>query len=127
MANLFSLFEFMSIILNILLCVVCVVCCVCVCVCVCVCACACACACTCACACGCVCVCVTAPGKTGLIYTKYTFFYYSTYLLFCMCYPKSVSFIEFPLDMIGTSLLCFYFQLLCYAAVLLKFICYAQY
>ena len=41
---------------------------------------------------------VTGPGKTGLIYTKYTCLYYGTYLLFCMCYPKSVSFIEFLMD-----------------------------
>ena len=38
---------------------------------------------------------VTGPGKTGLIYTKYTCLYYGTYLLFCMCYPKSVNLIEF--------------------------------
>ena len=38
---------------------------------------------------------VTRPGKTGLIYTKCTCSYYGIYLLFCMCYPKSVSFIEF--------------------------------
>ena len=37
---------------------------------------------------------VTGPGKTGLIYTKYTCSYYGTYLLFHVCYPKSVSFIE---------------------------------
>ena len=35
----------------------------------------------------------TRPEKTGLIYTKYT--YYGAYLLFCVCYPISVSFIEF--------------------------------
>ena len=35
---------------------------------------------------------VTGPGKTGLIYTC---LYYGNYPLFCMCYPKSVSFIEF--------------------------------
>ena len=35
------------------------------------------------------------PGKTGLIYTQYTCSYYGTYLQFCMCYEKSVSFIEF--------------------------------
>ena len=37
---------------------------------------------------------VTGPGKTGLIYTKHTCLYYGTYLLFRMCYPKSVNFIE---------------------------------
>ena len=31
---------------------------------------------------------VTGPGKTGLIYTKYTCSYYATYLLFCMCYQN---------------------------------------
>ena len=41
---------------------------------------------------------VTGPGKTGLIYTKYTCLYYGTYLLFCMCYPQSVTFIEFFMD-----------------------------
>ena len=41
---------------------------------------------------------MTWPGKTGLIYTKYTCSYYGTYLLFCMCYSQSVSFIEFFLD-----------------------------
>ena len=45
-----------------------------------------------------MCVCVTGPGKTGLIYTKYTCLYYGTYLLFCMYYAKSVSFIEFLMD-----------------------------
>ena len=30
-------------------------------------------------------------------------------------------------SVLGTSLLCFYFYSLCYAAVLLKFACYAQY
>ena len=38
---------------------------------------------------------VTGPGKTGLIYTKYMCLYYGTYLQFCVCYPKSVSYIEF--------------------------------
>ena len=33
-----------------------------------------------------VCVYVTRPGKTGLIYAKYTSLYYGTYLFFCMCY-----------------------------------------
>ena len=37
---------------------------------------------------------VTGPEKTGLIYIKYIYPYYDTYLLFCMCYIKSVSFIE---------------------------------
>ena len=41
---------------------------------------------------------MTGPEKTGLIYTKYTCLYYGTYLLFCMCYAKSVSFIEFLMD-----------------------------
>ena len=41
---------------------------------------------------------MTGPGKTGLIYTKYTCLYYSTYLLFCKCYPKSVNFIEFLME-----------------------------
>ena len=38
---------------------------------------------------------VTGPEKTGLIYTKYTYLYYVAYLFFCVCYPNSVSFIEF--------------------------------
>ena len=42
---------------------------------------------------------VTGPGKTGLIYTKYTCSYYGKYLLFCICYPKSVSCIEFFMDL----------------------------
>ena len=41
---------------------------------------------------------VTRPGKIGLIYTKYSCSYYGTYILFCMCYSKSVSFIEFLID-----------------------------
>ena len=41
---------------------------------------------------------VTGPGKTGLIYRKYTCLYYGTYLLFCMCYTNSVNFIEFLMD-----------------------------
>ena len=41
---------------------------------------------------------VTGPGKTGLIYTKYTCLYYGKYLLFCMCYPQSVNCIEFFMD-----------------------------
>ena len=42
---------------------------------------------------------VTGPGKTGLIYTKYTCSYNSTYLLFCICYPKSVNIIECLMDL----------------------------
>ena len=38
---------------------------------------------------------VTGPGKTGIIYIKYNYFFYGTYLLFCTCYPQSVDFIEF--------------------------------
>ena len=45
-----------------------------------------------------VCTYVTGPGKTGLIYTKYTCSYYGMYLLFCICYPQSVTFIELPMD-----------------------------
>ena len=41
------------------------------------------------------CVYVTGPGKTGLIYTKYTCLRYGIYLLFCVCYGKAVSCIEF--------------------------------
>ena len=41
---------------------------------------------------------VTGPSKIGLNYTKYTCSYYGIYFLFCMCYPKSVSFIEFLMD-----------------------------
>ena len=41
---------------------------------------------------------VTGPGKTGIIYTKYTCLYYDTYLLFCLCHPQSVNFIEFLMD-----------------------------
>ena len=41
---------------------------------------------------------VTGPGITGLIYTKYTCLYYGIYLLFYVCYPKSVSFIEFLME-----------------------------
>ena len=36
---------------------------------------------------------VTGPEITGLIYRKYTCLYYGTYLLFCMCYLQSISFI----------------------------------
>ena len=46
----------------------------------------------------CIAIYVTGPGKTGLIYTKYTCLYYNMYLFFCMCYPKSVYFIEFLMD-----------------------------
>ena len=42
---------------------------------------------------------MTGPGKTGLIYTKYTCLNYGTYLLFCVCYLNSVSFIEFHMDL----------------------------
>ena len=42
---------------------------------------------------------VTGPRKAGLIYTKYTCLYYGTYLLLCMCYPKSVNFIEFLVEL----------------------------
>ena len=42
---------------------------------------------------------VTGPGKTGLIYTKYTCSYYGMYLMFCIIYPKSVSLIEFLMDL----------------------------
>ena len=45
-----------------------------------------------------ICTYVTGPGKTVLIYTKYSCLYSGMYLLFCMCYPKSVSFIEFLMD-----------------------------
>ena len=41
---------------------------------------------------------MTGPGKTDLIYTKCTCSYYDTYLLYCMCYPKSISFIHFLMD-----------------------------
>ena len=38
-------------------------------------------------------------GKQVLsMYTKYTCLYSGTYLLFCMCYPNSVNFIEFLMD-----------------------------
>ena len=40
----------------------------------------------------------TKPEKIGLIYTKDTYSYYGANLLFCICYIKSVSFIEFPTD-----------------------------
>ena len=38
---------------------------------------------------------VTGPGKTGLIYIKYTCSCYGTYPLFCICNTESASFIEF--------------------------------
>ena len=38
---------------------------------------------------------VTGPGKTGLIYIKYIYSCYSTYLHNCASYPNSVSFIKF--------------------------------
>ena len=41
---------------------------------------------------------MTGSGKTGLIYTKYICLYYDTYLLFCLCHPQSVNFIEFLMD-----------------------------
>ena len=43
-------------------------------------------------------LCVAGPGKIGLIYTKYTCSYYGMYCLFCMYYPKFVSFIELLMD-----------------------------
>ena len=45
-----------------------------------------------------MCIYVTGPGKTGLMYAKYACSYYDTYLLFCICYSKSVNFIEFLMD-----------------------------
>ena len=42
---------------------------------------------------------VTGPRKIGLIYTKYICSYYGTYLQFCICYPKSVTFNEFLMDL----------------------------
>ena len=43
---------------------------------------------------------VTGPDheRIGLIYTKCTCSYYGIYLLFYMCYAKSVNFIEFLMD-----------------------------
>ena len=38
---------------------------------------------------------VTGSEKTGLIYIKYTCPYYGIYLLFCVCYLNSISFIDF--------------------------------
>ena len=44
-------------------------------------------------------VCCYATEKTGLTYIhKHTCWYYGTYLLFCMCYANSVSFIEFRME-----------------------------
>ena len=43
----------------------------------------------------CIYIIVTGPEKTGLMYTKYTYSYYGAYLFFHVCYPNSVSFIEF--------------------------------
>ena len=42
---------------------------------------------------------MTGPGKTGFIYTKYTCLCNGTYLLFCVGYLKSISFIEFLMDL----------------------------
>ena len=41
---------------------------------------------------------VTGPEKNGLVYRKYTCLYYGKYLLFCLCYSKAASFIEFLID-----------------------------
>ena len=41
---------------------------------------------------------MTEPGKTGLIYTKYNGSYNGSYLVFCMCYAISASFIKFLMD-----------------------------
>ena len=41
---------------------------------------------------------VTGSEKTGLVYKKYTCSYYGIYHLFCVCYAKAVSFIEFLFD-----------------------------
>ena len=42
---------------------------------------------------------MTGPEKTSLIYTKYTWLYYDTYLIFWICYSHSVSFIDFLIDL----------------------------
>ena len=42
------------------------------------------------------CTYMTRPENTSLIYTKYTCSYYGIYLFFCVCYTKSVNFIEKP-------------------------------
>ena len=57
---------------------------------------------------------VTGPGKTGLIYTKYTCLYYGTYLLFCMCYQKLINFIEFLIDS------CIYYDILDTIQIIVK-------
>ena len=54
---------------------------------------------------------MTGPEKTGLIYIKYTYLHYGTYLLFYKSYPISVSFIEFLrivciYDEISVGILC---------------------
>ena len=41
---------------------------------------------------------VAKPGNTDLIYIKKIKYTYGRYILFCMCYPKSVCFIEFLMD-----------------------------
>ena len=41
---------------------------------------------------------VIGPERIGLIYTKYTYSYYGIYLLFYMCYAKSINFIESLMD-----------------------------
>ena len=43
-------------------------------------------------------ICDRAWENRSYIYIKYTCLYYGKYLLFCMCYPKSVNFIEFLMD-----------------------------
>ena len=48
---------------------------------------------------------VTRPDKTGVIYRKYTCSFCSTYLLLCMCYSKSASFIEFSYGMLYNYIL----------------------
>ena len=45
----------------------------------------------------CITLFVTRLEKTNLIYTKYTYSYDNN-LLFCMCFTKSVSFIEFLME-----------------------------
>ena len=39
---------------------------------------------------------VTEHEKTGLMYTKYIFLYYGTYLLYCLRYQIPVNCIRFP-------------------------------
>ena len=41
---------------------------------------------------------VTRHEKNGLMYTKYTFLYYGTYLLYCLRYLNSVNSIRFPIE-----------------------------